>query len=296
MEDYIYNTFKQTSRTRLLNAINRSNSTALTEDDVVFSPPSWYHDEGHGTNTRVTVISTPSSTVQGRADFFYTRPSLGDLFGSTTPSVQVTGNMLRSVDLLEAIEERYRIRLDRDDVIDETLPEMTEEPTQYRLKASTWSLGWVDDLIINLHPVTAVLDSRITNPHGSIADFTPAPGSTRAELWFGPRRLLSQSDVAPWLENTPAVDDGLSAWMIDQIRAYYGPEWSSVPMVVEDFNLYDARIAYVGPNTADIGVPGSPEDMVVLVRLSTYSRNYSGYLILSLPEHLVRAYHDTAPE
>lgn len=292
MDDYIYNAFKQTSRTRLLNAINHANQTTLTEDDVVFSPPSWFHNDAHGTNTLVTIIANPSSSIQGRSEFYYTRPDLSDLFGGKALPVPVTGTMLRSVDLLDAIEQRYRVRLDRDDVIDEALPSTEEGELNYYLKASTWSLGWVGNLSLTLQPVTAVLDSRITHHYGNIAHFTPIAGATRAELWFGPKRLLAQTDVNPWLENTPAAGDSLTAWMIDQLRAYFGPEWSSVPMVVEDNNLYDATIAYVGPNSADIGVPGSPDDVVVLVKLSTYCRNYSGYLILSLPEHMVRAYHD----
>lgn len=290
MDDYVYNAFKQTSRTRLLNAINYANHTTLTEDDVVFSPPSWFHNEGHGTNTLVTIIASPSSSIQGRSEFYYSRPNLSDLFGGKEIPIPVTGTMLRSVDILDTIEQRYRVRLDRDDVIDEALPSTENGATTYLLKASSWSLGWVGDLLLTLEPVTAVLDSRITHHHGSIADFTP--GATRAELWFGPKRLLAQTDVEPWLENTPASGDSLSAWMIDQLRAYFGPEWSSVPMVVEEHNLYDATIAYVGSNSADVGIPGSPEDVVVLVKLSPYCRNYSGYLILSLPEHMVRAYHD----
>ena len=292
MINYVYNQFKQSSRTRLLNAINQANTTALTDDDVTFSPPQWSFETIHDTNTKVTVIAYAPSTVQGQAEFYYKRHAIGELFDSTVPTNNTTSIMTRSVDLLESIAERYRVRLDREDVIDEVLPSLSASPTAYTLKMSEHSLGWVGDLKLDLRPVTVILDTRITNPYGAIADFTPAPGATRSELWLGPRRLVSQADVAIWLDETPLVNAGLTSWMIEQIRTYYGPEWSSVPELNEANNLYTATIAYVGPNTAEVGIPGSAEDVVVMIRLGPYCTNYTGFLIFSLPEHMVRAYHD----
>jgi len=292
MDDYIYNSFKQTSVARLINAINRANDTTLVEDEVVFSPPSWHHDESHGTNTLVTLIANPSAGIEGRADFYYKRPSLGELFSSTTPTIGINETMQRTVDLLEPFFQRYRVRLDADDIVDEALPEITGETGTYLLKANSRSLGWVGDLTITLVPITTILDSRITQQFGNLVNVTPMPGTTRAELWFEPKRLLSQVEVDQWMDDTPVVGDGLTAWMIEQIRTYYGPEWSSIPSLVEENNLYNSTIAYVGPNSSDIGVPGSPEDVIVLIKLGAYCLNYSGYLILSLPEHMVRAYHD----
>lgn len=292
MNNYVYNQFKQSSLTRLLNAINVANLTTLTEHDVTFSPPQWSHNPDRQTNTKVTMIANTLSDVQGRAEFQYTRHAIGGLFGSTTPVVHLTDTMTRSIDLLESIAQRYRIRLDREDVVDEVLPLVSQTPTDYTLKMSEHSLGWVGALTISLRPVSVVLDNRITQPYGQIAEFTANPEATRAELWFGPRRVTTQTDVNHWLSDTPLAGDRLSAWMIGQIRTYYGPGWSTIAGVEEPQNLYEATVAYIGPNTADVGIPGSSEDVVVLIRLSQYCLDYSGFLILSLPEHAVRAYHD----
>lgn len=286
MDALAYNLFTQSARERLFNAINAANGTQLTEEDVVVSPPSWYHDESSNANTQVTVIASGLGEVVGQFDFRYRRQAIAQVFGLQVPTIPVTPEMTTARSLLESLRRRYRLTLTLEDIVDEPLPPV-ETLSAYDLKISSRSLGWHGQLTLNLVPITTVLDSDITVTQGSIGHLPDGSQGTRAELWYGARRITQQADADVWADTGIAVGDNLTAPMIESLRGLFGQQWSSASGVTQNDNLYGATIAYCGPNEPHVGVPGSVDDLVIMIALSEYCENFTGYLVFSVPAILI---------
>lgn len=289
--DHALNQFMTPASQRVLNAFNEANSANLTFEDVVLSNPSWFHDASRPEiNTEVSLIATTHTTVSGQSQFHYTRQNIRAVFGDNVPVLQVTPDVTTVHGLIPLFKERYRIHLEPRDLFNAPI---NPSDTSVTFKVPTDSFGFHGDIQVNLVWVATVLDQDMGNNFGSIGGIDDNEASTRAEIWYGVKRMTTQTTVDGWLSINPAKNDQLTGMMIQTIKDLFDVQWGSIPTTTTDYNLYGATIEYFGTNATSLGLGGSSDDVIAIVRLSEFCANFTGFLIMRLPAHQVQAYNDS---
>lgn len=301
-----FNTFSESSRVRILRAINAANpGLGLSLDEVMFSPPEWSHDpDGDRYNSKVQVVATRESDRVGRFYWYYHRQSFAAVFGTQTPKLRFTPDrfekkdgfyILTADDIAQVLFEQYNVRLEGYEIAAPLggFSDLTPHH-ETSITVSSDSLGFTGHARFLFTFVESVLDSTVTNTLGDIG-YVGNDAKAQAEIYFGPKRETRQALVDRWMDENPTVNAPLSGLMIDAIRNLFGSEWNSTPGTETDFNLADATIAYFGSNGPEQGIPGHSGDQLVYVRLSALCSNFDGFLLIVLPSHQVQAWRDKQP-
>lgn len=153
------------SKDSVLRALNASNSSSYTFNDVQFSKPlpvagSW-REGTTAHNTLIKVSANPTGPLEGSQYYTYDRLSLNDFskFKPTRP-LQVY-NPQTTKDLLRNIQYYFGLNIQADDIIDEPLSLVDGSGTVV-LKAHSDSLGWIGQIDFAVTPGGADLAALTT--------------------------------------------------------------------------------------------------------------------------------------
>lgn len=265
----------------LVDEINVENKLALKVTDVLFgepyvpaTPDELLKANGHNSVVRIQALATAAAI--GFTYVYYDRVDFTEMF--TDPDgispLRVPARLdsvFTAHDIVKLINQYYGLCLKTVDVENTTIDRSN---WQVLLKASSKSLGWIGEQVVQLLPGDALIPSNFDKQ--TVEAYSYPHFNTRV----GQGAIYSY----PWRFDNFAAElkaggTNLTMGRLAQIlKIVTGDAWIEYRNPVA-FNLKECVVVYNGPNNATM--PTNPSvDNIVVIELSLYCLNLGGRLYL----------------
>lgn len=251
----------------VIDLINAANTSTLDDTKISIGTPSILTDNADGHNTGAKVSAIKGSGYIGSVDITYNRLDIALLFEKIAVNLDLgvdgSGNPVKPAttkELLTALNTRYGLGLEEDDILDEAIDTSGDQPWHATLNMATGSLAWLGSLDLTIGPDPEVgerLDTVIltTNLTGLMYPNSDTGKAQAREYSWG----IDANSIATWLD-ARAVDDVITDNSLSTELNKIVPEvWVFNDTAPADYNTSAAKVIYAGANDAT-DADGNPRD------------------------------------
>lgn len=269
---------------RVVRIINTTTGSKLNADDVGISNVVVNTNKQIDRNTKCQLTATVNGRLSGAGPFYYNRLDLAKMFFGQNPTVEVPlGSRLTTQDLAMLVAEKYRVDIQREDIVASTSYLVNSFPFDLEIEAVEGSYCVTGKIMCRAIQTGAPIEeamggrtlSGINPPNGNLSKWQ---GVFYSWNWVAQVQLYElmlaayQGDRIVPAEALPYIQQlaGDDPWVYDEV-------------VVNDFNLGGAKVTYIG-NRDDhpLYASSSHSNEIIVISLSEVCDVVGGDLVITI--------------